>query len=906
MELDKAERQTQAQNMLQNLLRKINEKVVLIGEGSGATMAWLAADVEPDLVACVVAVEPSGPPFGNIKVEKDSGIRVFQHTTRYNGTIRRYGLADIPLSYDPPIEAPTDLMDEIGPVFGLPVPPSKDKDALALEARKPLFTLKQTICEQDTRKIAWLQAVNDNIPVAINENGEEYPPQSQPNRVRELYHLKKVPHAVVTAHASSHTVYDWATVAFLRQAGCDVSWLKLEEHNILGNGHLMFLETNSNDVAELIASWVIEKLVALDALPPTPKVQTPTPATTPAAHLPTPAAGPTPGSVDKDNEMSLVAPPATPADEDETKATQKKDDDDLYGVTPPRRAAGAARVSAPSSKKKKPAPNTGLNATLAPALVPDMNAPLNEPVWPSPILQMRAYLQSSYGPNAQNQNQSSQGAQGTQGTGQTANFFESNMSPFARNDPFIKLPDAAPNVNYGSNTTATPDPQGYQNNWAQPAMPNLGTQTQPAEIPAHEFDWMNYVSWDMVAPVAANNENTTRQQQTGELPSGQVPLGTNQRENRERESFTADAMLTAPDTADNSNLPKLTDVNTAKNKQTAAAETTATQSIPRMTSNVANTKGPSQAQVNQPQGNEFHHKGISGVSQLRSAYPGGINAAFRNASNAQARTPEHTARPLNTQQQQQQSFQSIPQQQSPRAQAGRPNFTQGQASNPIPYPFLDPPQRRFVNGVRNAYLNARLFPQTPPRSSQPLDNPIMDKIKATNDCFFGPKGVYANHGLGPSLPSGGTRPRGGTLPSGATRPSGDVLPRGSTLPSGTTLPSSGTPLHRGTLPGGTALPRRDTLPSHIPPMTTPPPSVTLGRSVSYDCGRGRGRGNSTHVNRARVLPARLSDFINSISGLKKEESEDEAEVKLKEGESDSDDDCAVESVGEDSINWDFV
>lgn len=50
---------------------------------------------------------------------------------------------------------------------------------------------------------------------------------SQPGRIKKLVNLAKVPHAVLTAHANAHEIYDWATVGFMRQAGCDTSWIRL-------------------------------------------------------------------------------------------------------------------------------------------------------------------------------------------------------------------------------------------------------------------------------------------------------------------------------------------------------------------------------------------------------------------------------------------------------------------------------------------------------------------------------------------------------------------------------------------------------------------------------------------------------------------------------------------------------
>lgn len=311
MEIGKLERQVQSQAALQALLHRIGDQVIFIGEGSGATMAWLATDVAPKHVACVIAVEPSGPPFGDhkVKIEKsppdafqashpfikeneEIETRTWDFKCTYKGSVRRYGLADIPLTYDPPVEGPTSFFEELTGVdettAGL-VPP---KASVGEEARKPIFNLAEYHCPDDPRKTAWLQTVkeSDDEPV-LDEHGKEYPPESQPGRMKKLVHLSKVPHAVVTAQASSHAIYDWATVTFMKQAGCDVTWLKLADSNIVGNGHLMFLETNSTEIADAIHAWFTQRLE--EARPAARPATRPEPVLTRVTAYSTPIAPPT-------------------------------------------------------------------------------------------------------------------------------------------------------------------------------------------------------------------------------------------------------------------------------------------------------------------------------------------------------------------------------------------------------------------------------------------------------------------------------------------------------------------------------------------------------------------------------------------------------------------------------------
>ncbi|KAH7155734.1 hypothetical protein B0J13DRAFT_604675 [Dactylonectria estremocensis] len=232
LHLNKVERQSLGQNALRALLVKIG-RAVLVGEGSGGNMSWLANDVSPELVAGVIAIEPSGPPFGTA-LPKNGNPKIYTQFIESDGVTRLYGLTDIPLTYDPPCH-PHDGFER----------PTKDPLDVARKLRP------------DRLGACFLQQQTDADLIEVSSDGKPIPGQQ---RVRQLIHLKKVPHALITAHASSHTVYDWATVSFMKQAGVDVNWLRLEDFGILGNGHLMFLEVNSDDVAGVVERWILENV----------------------------------------------------------------------------------------------------------------------------------------------------------------------------------------------------------------------------------------------------------------------------------------------------------------------------------------------------------------------------------------------------------------------------------------------------------------------------------------------------------------------------------------------------------------------------------------------------------------------------------------------------------------------
>ncbi|KYK57577.1 hypothetical protein DCS_04588 [Drechmeria coniospora] len=222
--LKKAERQHVAQVALASLLDRTG-KTILVGEGTGATMAWLAADKRPDLVAAVVAAEPAGPPAGTNSSQGPDGVRRFSSHIRFEPGMRKYGLADIPLTFDPSPNCAPELS-----------PHTFYKD-----------DGQQQTCILQHR----CRGLIANDPASFH--GGRWLNGGDP---RKLVNLQQMRHAIVTAPASSHSTYDWATTEFLKQAGVDALSIKLEQYGIFGNGHLMFLETNSDEVASLISIWI--------------------------------------------------------------------------------------------------------------------------------------------------------------------------------------------------------------------------------------------------------------------------------------------------------------------------------------------------------------------------------------------------------------------------------------------------------------------------------------------------------------------------------------------------------------------------------------------------------------------------------------------------------------------------
>jgi pimeloyl-ACP methyl ester carboxylesterase len=180
------------------LLDRIGPAILLTHSQSGA-MGWPIADARPDLVKAIVAVEPSGPPVHDIEFKGAPDWFADAAKTK------EWGLGEVPLTYDPP-----------GP---------------------PKFVREETPDAPDLVR-GWLQ--------------------QEP--ARQLVRLKNIPVLVVMAEASYHAAYDHCTVKYLRQAGVAVTFIELAKIGIRGNGHMVMLEKNSDEIAAVMTRWLDETL----------------------------------------------------------------------------------------------------------------------------------------------------------------------------------------------------------------------------------------------------------------------------------------------------------------------------------------------------------------------------------------------------------------------------------------------------------------------------------------------------------------------------------------------------------------------------------------------------------------------------------------------------------------------
>lgn len=131
----------------------------------------------------------------------------FQNAIFKRNPERIYGLTDIPLTFSPPVSSASDLQ-----------------------------------------------------PFTVFE-GENYTSFQQSFPPRRLVHLTQIPVLIVTSEAGYHAVYDDFTVQFLQEAGVNVTHIRLESIGIRGNGHMFFMERNSDQIAaEVVQPWIRDSL----------------------------------------------------------------------------------------------------------------------------------------------------------------------------------------------------------------------------------------------------------------------------------------------------------------------------------------------------------------------------------------------------------------------------------------------------------------------------------------------------------------------------------------------------------------------------------------------------------------------------------------------------------------------
>ena len=177
---------------VEQLLDLIGQPVILMLNSGIAASGWVVADARSKLVKGIVAVEPVAPPIENA----ERGAR---------GPGRVWGLTNLPVHYDPPIEKASDLE-----------------------------TVRQDSADGPGLIPCWIQ--------------------KEP--ARKLVNLEAIPVLNVSGEASYHRPYAHCIAKWLNQAGVKTAFVKLEDVGLSGNGHQMMSEANSAGIAKYLQTWL--------------------------------------------------------------------------------------------------------------------------------------------------------------------------------------------------------------------------------------------------------------------------------------------------------------------------------------------------------------------------------------------------------------------------------------------------------------------------------------------------------------------------------------------------------------------------------------------------------------------------------------------------------------------------
>ena len=182
------------------LLDQINTPVILLTHSQGGGIGWNVADARPNLVKGIVSIESGGPQIGVVDTAK---------VTYIGRTGAKWGLTNMPMHFDPPINDPADL-----------------KTYLEEKSDRP-----------------------DEVPCYL---------QQQP--VHKLVNLEKIRVLTVSAEGTYHRVFDACIPKWLNQAGVKADFVRLEDAGIRGNMHEMFLDRNSDEVIKFLEDWIVKNV----------------------------------------------------------------------------------------------------------------------------------------------------------------------------------------------------------------------------------------------------------------------------------------------------------------------------------------------------------------------------------------------------------------------------------------------------------------------------------------------------------------------------------------------------------------------------------------------------------------------------------------------------------------------
>ena len=190
---------TLARHAAIELLQEIGP-VILLTHSQGGGVGFGVTDGAPGLVKALITVEPGGPQIGRVSTSQVS----------YTGApANAWGPVNYPLTYDPAVSDPSEL---------------------------------NTYLEEEA------------------DRSGEVPCWLQEEPAKQLVNFLDVPILSMSADGTYHRVFDACIPKWLNQAGAQTDFFRLEEVGISGNGHMMQLELNSDDIIEFIHEWIQEKV----------------------------------------------------------------------------------------------------------------------------------------------------------------------------------------------------------------------------------------------------------------------------------------------------------------------------------------------------------------------------------------------------------------------------------------------------------------------------------------------------------------------------------------------------------------------------------------------------------------------------------------------------------------------
>ena len=190
---------TLARHAAIELLQEIGP-VILLTHSQGGGVGFGVTDGAPGLVKALITVEPGGPQIARVSTSQVS----------YTGApANAWGPVNYPLTYDPAVSDPSEL---------------------------------NTYLEEEA------------------DRSGEVPCWLQEEPAKQLVNFLDVPILSMSADGTYHRVFDACIPKWLNQAGAQTDFFRLEEVGISGNGHMMQLELNSDDIIEFIHEWIQEKV----------------------------------------------------------------------------------------------------------------------------------------------------------------------------------------------------------------------------------------------------------------------------------------------------------------------------------------------------------------------------------------------------------------------------------------------------------------------------------------------------------------------------------------------------------------------------------------------------------------------------------------------------------------------